>query len=165
MASYILNNNTELQIARYASEYRQLIGALLAHIGWEERYITGQLDAVDSFANDSEHCRVFVATLAGAFAGYVSVQFYSWNRLAQIHGLAVEPALQRKGIAAGLVQHAESFTYDKNGRGIYVDTPVTNTGAHNFYLSQGYIQDYIMTAYYADDLDGLTYLKRFTASR
>ncbi|MBN1287970.1 MAG: GNAT family N-acetyltransferase [Anaerolineae bacterium] len=150
---------SELSITQYRTEHRVLISQVLANIGWERRYIDGQLQAIDAFAGDAENCRVFVASLSDHFAGYVSIQFYAWNRLAQIHGLAVDPSLQGRGIASRLVKRAEDFVVTKRGRGVYVDTPVTNTGAREFYLKQGYKQDYVMTAYYDNDLDGVTYLK------
>jgi ribosomal protein S18 acetylase RimI-like enzyme len=147
---------------RYVPEHRSHIADLLVAIGWEVRYVDGQLGSIDSMARDEENARVFVASLDDVFGGFVTVEFYAWNRLAQLHGLAVNPNLRRHGIAATLVAAAEQFVREKGGRGVYVDTPVTNTGARDFYLAQGYVQDYIMTAYYADDLHGVTYLKRFT---
>ena len=81
--------------------------------------------------------------------------------MAQIHGLVVDPSARYRGIAARLIVEAEAFAIAKQGRGVYVDTPVTNTGARAFYIKQGYKQDYIMTDYYDTDLDGVTYLKLF----
>jgi hypothetical protein len=42
-----------------------------------------------------------------------------------------------------------------------VDTPVDNEGARTFYVARGYSEDYRMSRYYADDLDGITYVKFF----
>jgi len=150
-----------LSIVRFSPEHRAPIAGLLAAIGWEQRYVDGQLQAIEAFAGDSANAGVWVAFADTTFAGYVTVQFYAWNRLAQLHGLAVDPALRQRGIAARLVAQAEQFVIARGGRGIYVDTPVTNTGARAFYLKQGYRLDYIMTAYYDTDLDGVTYLKLF----
>lgn len=151
-----------LSIVRFAPEHRELIAQVLRNIGWEQRYIDGQLQAVDVFAKDSDHSGVFVAYLGDTFAGYISIQFYQWNKLSQIHGLAVDLSMRHRGIAAALVKEAEAFVRaTKGARGVYVDTPVTNTGAREFYTKQQYQQNYIMTAYYDTDLDGVTYLKLF----
>ncbi len=150
-----------LSIRRFSPEDRAPIARLLAVIGWEQRYVDGQLQAIEAFARDGHNAGVWVAYEERAFAGYITVQFYAWNRLAQLHGLAVDPALRQRGIAARLVAQAEEFVIERGGRGVYVDTPVTNTGAREFYLKQGYTLDYIMTAYYDTDLDGVTYLKLF----
>lgn len=154
----------KLSISRFLPQHRELIARLLTKIGWEDRYIDGQLQAVEAFARDDQNARVFVASEGEVFAGYVAVQFYEWNRLSQLHGLAVDPSMRHRGIASRLVEQAERFVIARGGRGVYVDTPVTNTGARAFYLSQGYRQDYIMTAYYDTDLDGVTYLKLFDGS-
>jgi ribosomal protein S18 acetylase RimI-like enzyme len=154
----------ELSIVRFLPEYRDDIAQALTLTGWERRYVDGQLKAVDVFAADSENSRVFVAHQREFFAGYITVQFYEWNRLSQIHGLVVVPSMRQRSIAARLVQQAEDFVIARGGRGVYVDTPVTNSGAKAFYLKQGNQQDYIMTAYYDTNLDGVTYLKRFDGS-
>ena len=151
------------RIIPYFPEQRQAVRRILLTNGWEERYIIGQLEGVESLAADV-HGGVWLAQMEDTLAGFVSLQFYAWNRLAQIHGLAVDPAFQRQGLAAALVQQAEDFARQRGARGVYVDTPVTNTGARSFYTSQGYIQDYVMTAYYDDGLDGVTYLKLFGAA-
>lgn len=148
----------------YSPKHRPAIRQILVTIGWEERYIQGQLEAVETLARDAEHGGVWVAQVGDSIGGYVSLQFYDWNRLAQLHGLAVDPIFRRLGLAAALVQQAEEFARQKGGRGVYVDTPVSNTGARLFYLAQGYVQDYVMTAYYDDDLDGVTFLKLFNSS-
>jgi len=148
------------KIMRFQPEHLTLTAQVLITIGWEQRYIDGQLAAVKAFAED-DNAAVFVGYLDDGFSGYLSVQFYQWNRLGQIHGLVVDPSARRRGVAAGLVRHAEEFVHAKGGRGVYVDTPVTNTGARDFYVKQGFKQDYIMTAYYDTDLDGVTYLKLF----
>lgn len=150
-----------LSLFLFLPEHRPLIAQVLVRIGWEPQYIDGQIQAIEAFAQDADHAAVFVAFQDGVFAGYVSIQFYTWNRLAQIHGLAVDPSLRKRGIATKLVAQAEQFARTKGARGVYVDTPVTNTGAREFYVRQQYRQDYIMTAYYDADLDGVTYLKLF----
>ena len=97
----------------------------------------------------------------GRVGGFVSVEFREWNRLGQLHGLAVDPDLKRRGIASVLVGRAEEFVQGEGGRGVYVDTPVTDGAARSFYEALGYRQAYVMPEYYDEGLDGVTYLKLF----
>ena len=94
-------------------------------------------------------------------SGFVCVEYREWNRLGQLHGLAVDPAFKRRGIASELVRRAEQFVRAEGGRGLYVDTPVTNEIARSFYEALGYQQAYVMPEYYDKGLDGVTYLKLF----
>jgi hypothetical protein len=41
--------------------------------------------------------------------------------------------------------------------------PVDNEAGRAFYLARGYREDYRMSRYYADEMDGATYVKFFTA--
>jgi GNAT superfamily N-acetyltransferase len=75
--------------------------------------------------------------------------------------LASGRALLRRGYATRLLEAAETFANDHDCRGIYVDTPVDNEGGRAFYLARGYSEDYRMTRYHDDDLDGVTYVKFF----
>jgi ribosomal protein S18 acetylase RimI-like enzyme len=42
-------------------------------------------------------------------SGFVCVEYREWNRLGQLQGLAVDPALKRRGIATDLVHRGEEF--------------------------------------------------------
>jgi len=94
-------------------------------------------------------------------SGFVCVEYREWNRLGQLQGLAVDPALKRRGIASDLIHRAEEFVRAEGGRGLYVDTPVTNEIGCSFYEALGYRQAYVMPEYYDEGLDGVTYLKLF----
>ena len=146
----------------FTSDARAEIAALLREHGWSHPQINGQLDALDALAS-SEDGLALIATSGGGVAGFVSLQVYAWNRLAQIHGLAVRHHRLRRGYATRLIEAAEEFALDKECRGIYVDTPVDNEVARAFYLARGYSEDYRMSRYYAGDLDGITYVKFFDA--
>lgn len=89
------------------------------------------------------------------------MECHNWNKLAQLQGLAVDPGVQRCGAATSLVIQAESFAKSHKMRGIYVDTPVDNSGGRLFYEALGYRLGYIMPRYYQDRLDGVTYQKFF----
>ena len=138
---------------------------VLAKNGWEERYVAGQLEALDILSTDTlpgTRGRVYVHEAEeGPVGGFVSVEFRRWNRLGQLHGLAVDPRLKRQGIASALVGWAEEFVQREDGRGLYADTPVTNGIARAFYEALGYWRAYVMPEYYGEGLDGVTYLKIF----
>lgn len=147
--------------------HREGIREILARNGWEGRYIAGQLDKLDVLSGDPKpgtRGRVYVTESDGILAGFVSIELREWNRLGQLHGLAVDPSLKRLGIASALVSHAEGFVRENGGRGIYVDTPATNEVARRFYLALGYPLVYTMPEYYDEGLDGVTYLKLFPES-
>jgi ribosomal protein S18 acetylase RimI-like enzyme len=147
-----------------AERHRGGIHGVLAKNHWEGRYIAGQLDGLRSLSlapTPGTHGKVYVHEARGRVGGFVSVEFREWNRLGQLHGLAVDPDLKRRGIASALVGRAEEFVRRKGGRGVYVDTPLTNAAARGFYESLGYRQAYVMPEYYDEGLDGVTYLKLF----
>jgi ribosomal protein S18 acetylase RimI-like enzyme len=143
--------------------------------GWEQRYVAGQLAAIDDLATGQRPGvlgAVFVALPEGPprqaperVWGFVSVEFRGWNRLGQLHGLAVAPDVKRRGIASALVRRAEEFVREQPGRGVYADTPVTNESARSLYQTLGYEPAYTMPDYYDDALDGVTYLKLFRNRR
>jgi ribosomal protein S18 acetylase RimI-like enzyme len=146
--------------AKYSDADQEGIAALLRAHDWAERYVAGQLAAAANLAA-SETGAAFVATADGSVAGFVSVECHSWNGLAQLQGLAVHPEQLRRRVGARLVEAAESVARERGCRGIYVDTPVDNEGGRDFYAAQGFLEDYRMSRYYSDELDGVTYVKFF----
>ena len=150
----------DAQIRAFSPADAERIAALLRAHGWQDRYIAGQLDALSALG-DSRHGAALVAAVDGDLAGYVALEIHRWNGLGQIQGLAVHPAQLRRRIGTHLVETAERFGREHGCRGVYVDTPVDNEGGRAFYAALGYREDYRMTRYYADDLDGVTYVKFF----
>ncbi len=148
-------------IVEYSPEQRPSIRRILSRIGWAEHYIRAMEDAGESFSKDKENFGVYLARSHGDVVGYLFIQYYAWNRLCQIQGLAVDPAVQRRGIASALVARAEEFAHAKLARGVYVDTPTTNISGQTFYEARGYQLGYRMPRYYEDQLDGVTYQKFF----
>jgi len=147
-----------------AERHRGGVHGVLAKNHWEGRYIAGQLAGLRSLSSAPEsgtRGKVYVHEAEGRVSGFVSVEFREWNSLGQLHGLAVDPSLKRRGIASVLVGRAEEFVQGEGGRGVYVDTPVTNDAARSFYEALGYRQAYVMPEYYDEGLDGVTYLKLF----
>ena len=147
-----------------AIRHRRGVREVLAKNGWEEYYIAGQLAGLDALSGDpipGTRSKVCVCEAEERLSGFVCVEYREWNRLGQLQGLAVEPALKRRGIASELVHRAEEFVRAEGGRGLYVDTPVTNEIGRSFYEALGYQQAYVMPEYYDQGLDGVTYLKLF----
>jgi ribosomal protein S18 acetylase RimI-like enzyme len=147
-----------------AKRHQEGVREVLEKSGWEERYIAGQLASLAILSANlvsGTRGEVYVFESKGRLGGFVSVEFREWNRLGQLHGLAVEPSLKRRGIASALVRRADVFVREEEGRGIYVDTPVTNRIACSFYRALGYRRAYTMPEYYDEGLDGITYLKLF----
>lgn len=134
---------------------------LLKTTGWKENQITGQLIAIKRLVKDKQNGAVIVANSDHLFCGFISAQFYEWNKLGQIHGLAVHPIYKRQGIASKLIKEIENFMNAKSARGIYLDTPTTNTEARKLYSKLGYQEAYVMPEYYDEGNDGITYLKLF----
>jgi ribosomal protein S18 acetylase RimI-like enzyme len=144
--------------------HRRGVREILAKNGWQEHYIAGQLAGLDGLSTDplpGRRGKVCLCEVEDRLSGFICVEYREWNRLGQLHGLAVDPALKRRGIASELVHRAEEFVRAEGGRGLYVDTPVTNEGGHSFYEALGYRQAYVMPEYYEEGLDGVTYLKLF----
>jgi ribosomal protein S18 acetylase RimI-like enzyme len=148
-------------ILNYSPEHRSAIRRILTKIGWAEQYISAMESAVDVFSREPEVYGVYLATSNGEAVGYLYVQYYAWNQLCQIQGLAVSPEFQRQGAASALVKRAEEFARSMKARGIYVETPTSNTGGRRFYEATGYQLGYIMPRYYEDRMDGVTYQKFF----
>lgn len=146
-----------VSILDYLPEYQSSIRRILEKIGWAEQYITSMEQSADIFSKDKENSRVYIAVSEERMVGFLYAQYYAWNQLVQIQGLAVEPDVHRQGMASALVARAEEFARAKQARGIYVDTPALNTGGRKFYEAAGYHIGYIMPRYYEDELDGVTY--------
>src|SRR5262245_27676312 len=113
-------------ILDYTPKFQSAIRTILTKIGWAEQYISSAEQNMDRLYQDRANYGVYVAVTGGAAVGFLYVQYFAWNRLCQIHGLAVDPDLQRQGVASTLVARAEDFAKSKEVRGIYVDTPTLN---------------------------------------
>jgi ribosomal protein S18 acetylase RimI-like enzyme len=155
--------NPVLTILDYSPQYQSSVRPILTKIGWAEQYISSAEQNMQTLSQNKETYGVYVAVMGEAAVGFLYVQYYAWNQLCQIHGLAVDPDVQRHGIASSLVSQAEDFARAKKARGIYVDTPTLNTGGRKFYEAIGFQLGYIMPRYYEDQLDGVTYQKFFEA--
>ena len=155
------NGSSTITVRSYVPQDLGNMRTVLRRVGWAEQFVQGQLSSIQTFAADTDHARVYASVIEGQVAGFGTVLFSPWNRLGQIHGLVVDPAWRRRGLAATLVKKLETFVRELGGRGIFVDTPVDNDGGRRFYEALGYAHDYTMTDYYDRGLDGVTYIKFF----
>ncbi len=154
--------NSHIQIIPFTSAHRLAVRRILTAIGWAEQYVNAAEENAVTFSQNSDTMAAYAALIDGEAEGFIYVQYYAWNQLVQIQGLAVNPAQQRKGLALALVEQAEQFARSKAARGIYVDTPTLNKGGRAFYEAVGFQFGYIMPRYYEDKLDGVTYQKFFS---
>ena len=153
--------NPNFVVVDHSPEYQTSIRKILIKIGWAEQYISSAEQNMHNLSQDRENYGVYLAVMEKAAVGFLYIQYYAWNQLSQIHGLAVDPDLHRQGIASALVARAEKFARSKKARGVYVDTPTSNTRGRKFYEAVGYQLGYVMPRYYEDGLDGVTYQKFF----
>lgn len=139
---------------------KRAVRTLFESAGWQSRQIEGQMEALEKFLSE-KNSAVFLAFEKEEIVGYLGAQFYSWNRLGQIHGLIVHGSYRQQGIGSMLIREIEKFMKMHHARGVYVDTPADNLAASLFYRKNGYLQDYVMTEYYDEGLDGIAFLKIF----
>lgn len=118
-------------------EQRFQVRELLEIVEWISRQIEGQLEAIDKFLEDRKSIVLF-SFEKDKMIGYIIAQFYSWNRLSQIHGLIVHPHFRKKGFASLLINEVEGFMKGHDARGLYVDTPVNNIFGCAFYKKNNY---------------------------
>jgi ribosomal protein S18 acetylase RimI-like enzyme len=156
-----LSERSDNRIRSYTGSDLEAIAALLRAHNWAERYVEGQLHAVRRLSSSTAGA-VLVAVADESVVGFASLQIHAWNGLSQLQGLAVHPDRLRQGLGAQLVEAIERVARARGCRGISVDTPVDNERARAFYTARGFAEDYRMTRYYADELDGVTYVKFFT---
>lgn len=147
-------------LIQYEPQHLSGIQHLLMAAGWADRYVQGQVEAIHRGMSDPGFA-AYVSESAGALLGFICVAPSRWNMLGRIHGLVVHPQRRRQGHASALVAVAEAFLQEQHARGLYVDTPVDNLAGRALYTSLGYEEDHLMSRYYADGLDGVTYAKFF----
>lgn len=85
--------------------------------GWE----ASQRAAVGD-ACDSESLQVWVAEVDGGIAGFAAAQVHEADSMGEIYMLAVDPAHQRQGIAADLIECAMAWLAARRVSFVMVET-------------------------------------------
>ena len=158
MSENVLSMN-RISIEQWGGDDKQL-ARLIKSVGWNSRQLKGQLEGIHRLADNSNGI-VLVAKSGNELLGYISAEFYEWNRLGQIQGLIVDPEYRRRGIGNRLVGEVEKFMRKKRARGIHVDTPVNNEIGRRFYTALGYKEDCIRSEYYDKNANAVVYLNIF----
>jgi ribosomal-protein-alanine N-acetyltransferase len=153
-------NDDHIAVKPYVPADAAAVAGLLVRAGWARRYAEGQLVTLAALAENPDGVAM-VAVSNRRLVGYAAADFHAFNRLGRVHGLVVHPDFRRTGVATMLIDAAEEFLLGKAARGCYVETPVDNDGGRAFYEAAGYTAGCVMERFYADDLDGVTYVHFF----
>ena len=148
----------QVQIRNFVHEDTNPIADILKGVEWASQYVEHQLSSIEKLHQNKDG-EVLVATLADQVVGYAVVQHHRWNKLSYMIGLVVSINHHRLGVGKKLVELAEQSSQSRGNRGIYLDTPVDNINAINFYEAIDYKAGYLMPHFYEPDLDAITYQK------
>jgi ribosomal protein S18 acetylase RimI-like enzyme len=114
------------------------------NLQWDEQYPN-----VGVFQRDVDHSQLWVAEIDSQIAGvaaittdqepeYANVGWDTSETAIVVHRLAVDPACQGKGIAASLMQQAETVARSRNIPILRVDTNSENQATQRLFPKLGY---------------------------
>lgn len=85
----------------------------------------------------------------GALVGYLIIARYvdAWH----VMNIAVEPGLQRRGIATMMLEHVFELTANDPQRGYTLEVRVSNTAAISLYERLGFVSRGVRRGYYTDN--------------
>ena len=102
-----------------------------------------QRNNLQSVLNDKTQV-IFVADIGNKVVGYIHLTSYDVI-YADIYknclGLAVDNDYKRMGIGSALLKQGEMWAKEKGAVGIRLCSGIERENAHNFYLSQGYVEN------------------------
>jgi ribosomal protein S18 acetylase RimI-like enzyme len=103
-----------------------------------------------------------VAELDGEVAGYVSLgrptRLESNRHVLSVHGLAVAPAFQRRGLGRALLRAAVEEAGERGARRLTLRVLATNAGARALYDACGFVvegvlrEEFLLDGRYVDDV-------------
>ncbi len=149
-----------VRIARRDDERRL---AALDRVTWSPAVAPAPLwpEDVDFFEKDPPE-DVLVAELDGAVVGYVRLRrptaLPSHRHVLQVNGLAVDPAVQRRGLGRVLVAAAIEEARRRGARRLTVHVLATNHGARALYADCGFAVEgvrrgeFLLEGEYVDDV-------------
>ena len=120
-----------------------VVAAAFDEIGWNKPESKYRLYLDDQEAGTRD---VLVATVGGAFAGYVTVRWVSpyepFDGIPEVQDFNVLPKFRRRGIGSALMDAAEALVSERSavvgiGVGLYADYGT----AQRMYVRRGYIPD------------------------
>lgn len=98
----------ELSLRAWAPVFESLEVAMGPHVYrafYRGDWRAAQQGAVEAVCAD-EDVRVWVATEDSRTAGFVALKLHPYDQMGEIYMIAVDPDLQRRGIAASLTRHS-----------------------------------------------------------
>lgn len=133
-------------VAAVIALLRRVVPSMRAagNLQWDESYPSAAI-----FEHDVEQEQLWVAEIAGALAGMVSITtgedpeygHAGWNVEedgVMVHRLAVDPEFRGAGIAAALMRKAEEVAAERGIPAVRTDTSVENEAAQRLFLKLGY---------------------------
>jgi len=106
---------------------------------YDKGYSQVQIDPKITECNlkHSGHCG-FLAYFQNQPAGLILIS-EGWNRMAVIDDIRVDIAYRRQDIATSLLEQAETWAYQRNLRGLRLETQDTNVAACQLYKHCGFV--------------------------
>ncbi|HEX5168805.1 MAG TPA: GNAT family N-acetyltransferase [Cyclobacteriaceae bacterium] len=93
----------------------------------------------------SKEYKIFVVEVDGHVIGFISLHcyeaFHSTGKIGRITALCIHDKFQSKGYGKQLLVEAEKYFVQSGCLKLEVTSNKRRTQAHNFYLSQGYLED------------------------
>ena len=133
-----------ITILGYSPEYRSSIRSILTKIGWAEQYISGMENAADVFSKDKENYGMYLAVSNETQQAISTFNITHGINFARFRGLPLAPSFSDRELLLRWLPAQRNFPVRNTARGIYVDTPTTNTGGRKFYEAIGYQLGYIV---------------------
>jgi ribosomal-protein-alanine acetyltransferase len=96
-----------------------------------------------------------VAVIDGAVAGYCLVLFRQGTAAARLYSLAVDPAVQQRGLGAALLADAETAAFETDRAVLRLEVATGNQAAQALYQRCGYRQVARLHGYYEDGGDAV----------
>ncbi|MGY1762638.1 GNAT family N-acetyltransferase [Geodermatophilus sp. SYSU D00779] len=137
--------------------------AALDRVTWSPAVAPAPLWPEDvDFFGEAPPGDVLVAELDGAVVGYVRLRrptaLPSHRHVLQVNGLAVDPAVQRRGVGRALLVAAVEEARRRGARRLTLNVLATNPGARALYADCGFVVEgvrrgeFLLEGQYVDDV-------------
>jgi GNAT superfamily N-acetyltransferase len=132
--------NPHLLIRPIESRDAAEVCVLIQELGYER--VQDQISTwIESLPSRAEQQTAFVACLAGEVVGWIEIsieQRLQSSPCALIGGLVVKEGFRGQQIGLRLCERAEAWSWERGIPTLRVTSRSTRTGAHRFYLRNGY---------------------------